>query len=129
MATRKSFSAGFTLLEVLVSLAVVSIALMAILKLQSQSLDLGGETRFLSTAPLLATAKVADIDALYPDLPFQLSGDFGDRHPDYRWEAALEPVQSEALGEVSENLQQVDVTVSHTATGRTYRLRTYRLYR
>ena len=57
-------SPGFTLLEVMIALAVISIALMALLGSQSQGLSLANESRFNTTASLLAQGKMAEIEAI-----------------------------------------------------------------
>jgi general secretion pathway protein I len=49
---------GFTLLEVMVAIALIAIALTAVLGSQSQSVSLAGEARFNTTATLLAQSKI-----------------------------------------------------------------------
>ena len=120
-------SPGFTLLEVMVAIAVIAIALTAALGSQSQSLSIASEAKFYTTATLLARQKMAEIDAGYLEDLSTDSGDFGEEFPNYRWEMtvndALYPVSEEA----SENLSQVDLVVSWGDNDLyKYRLRLYR---
>jgi prepilin-type N-terminal cleavage/methylation domain-containing protein len=52
---------GFTLLEVMIAVAVLAIALAAVLGLQSRSLTLAAESRFNTTSALLAQGKMAEM--------------------------------------------------------------------
>ena len=47
---------GFTLLEVMVAMAIIAIAMTAVLNSQSQSISLASEAKFSTTAALLARA-------------------------------------------------------------------------
>jgi type II secretion system protein I len=80
---------GFTLLEVLVSLAIMTIALLAVFRLQAQNLDLQSEAYFLTLANQLGQQRMAEIEA-QPDLrEGQSSGDFGEVHPTFRYEEEI----------------------------------------
>ena len=57
---------GFTLLEVMIAMAILAIALVAVYQSQSQSISMAGDSRFLTTASLLAQARMAEIDAADP---------------------------------------------------------------
>ena len=82
-------SPGFTLLEVMVAIAVIAIALTAALGSQSQSLSIASEAKFYTTATLLARQKMAEIDAGYLEDLSTDSGDFGEEFPNYRWEMTV----------------------------------------
>ena len=82
--------AGFTLIEVVISLFLVGTALVAVFGLQAQNLDLQSETRFITVAQLLAQDTVANIQAAAPTVPGVSSGDFGDDFPGYSYQAAVE---------------------------------------
>jgi len=80
---------GFTLLEVLLSLAIMSIALLAVFRLQAQNLDLQSEASFLTLASQLGQQRMAEIEA-GPDLrESQSSGDFGELYPGFRYEEEI----------------------------------------
>ncbi len=77
---------GFTLLEVLVAVAILAIALVAILKANVQSLDALTGTRETTTASLLAAGKLAEIEAAGAANWSELQGDFGEDYPGFTWE-------------------------------------------
>ena len=76
---------GFTLLEVMIAVAIMSMALVAAIGSQSQSVSLATQAKFFTTATFLAQSKMADLEAKAPD---NLSSDAGvfEDFPGYRWE-------------------------------------------
>lgn len=117
---------GFTLLEVMAAIAMIAVVLVAVYRLQIQTLTMSESMRFYTTAPLLAKSR-ADAVGLLPDtIGFSDSGNFGEMFPGYAWRVDLESVESEYLGEWAENLTRIDVTVSLNDETFVYRLRTYR---
>ena len=74
---------GFTLLEVMVAMAILAIALVAVLNLQTQSISMANEARLATTASMLAQSKIAEIESIGG---VTSSGDFGEDFPNYRWE-------------------------------------------
>ncbi len=120
---------GFTLLEVMVSVAIMSIVLVSVYRLHSQSLTMNTETRFYTQAPMLAQSILAEMGA-GEDVEFaDNSGEFGENFPGYAWKASVEDVEIEALGEISQDLKKIDVTVSFNENEYVYNLRTYRIIR
>ena len=120
---------GFTLLEVMIALAVMSIVLVSVYRMHSQSLTMNTAARFYTLAPLLAQNKMAELETLssggFPDD----SGDFGEQYPGYSWRASLADVSSEVLGEVADDLKRIGVTVTYNSDRFSYSLRTYRFQR
>jgi len=88
---------GFTLLEVLVAVAILAIAMVAILKANLQSLDTLTKSRETSTASLLAASKLAEIEAVGVVNWSELRGDFGEDYPDYIWEVETSSTEVEGL--------------------------------
>lgn len=88
-------SPGFTLLEVMVSLALLAGALMAIADLAGNALRNHVYARDLSAATLLARGKMAELEQKYEDVGFKdfdedESGDFAEEgRPDVKWQLAL----------------------------------------
>ena len=123
------FSFGFTLLEVMVALAIMSIVLVSVYRMHSQSLAMNTAVRFYTQAPMLAQSKMVEIEALSSSAFPEDSGDFGEEFPGYGWKASIADVTSEILGEVAEDLKQVDITVSLNENQFVYNLRTYRFQR
>lgn len=80
---------GFTLLEVMIAMAILAIVLVAVFQSQSQSLSMAGRSRFLTVASLLAQSRMTEIETMGPDRITSSSGDFGDDYPDYAWRVEL----------------------------------------
>jgi len=124
---RKSF--GFTLLEVMVDMAIIAIALTAVLGSQSQSVSLASEAKFNTTAPLLAQSKIAEIEVAEQDDLAGGSGDFGEDFPGYTWELSVEDIVFEQPEDVSDLLKRIDLKVSWGEEELyQYRLRLYRFF-
>jgi general secretion pathway protein I len=120
---------GFTLLEVMIALAVMSIVLVSVYRMHSQSLTMNTAARFYTLAPLLAQNKLAELEILSSDGFPDDSGDFGEQYPGYSWRTSVADVSSEVLGEVANDLRQVDLTISYNNNQFSHSLRTYRFQR
>ena len=117
---------GFTLLEVLVALFVVAVALVAVYRLQAQTLMIGDDAQFAVTAPLLARAKIAQIDAALPHMPHSAEGDFGAGYPAYAWQMTVSDGVADAPESVAQGLKRIDLTVSFNGGQRRFSLHTFR---
>ena len=117
---------GFTLLEVMVAVAIISIVLLAVYRLHSQTLLMNHTTRFYTLAPLLAQGKLTELQLRPPQDLFDDSGDFGEDYTGYTWEARIGSAESELLEKEAENLKRIDLTVRYTDDEQSYSLRTYR---
>jgi general secretion pathway protein I len=84
---------GFTLLEVVVALAVLAIALIALLTLRNRDIALQAHARHLVTATALAKLKMEEINRVEGARDQERSGDFGERYPAYRWESMIDAAQ------------------------------------
>ena len=93
--------AGFTLLEVLVAVAVMAIALVGILKANFQSLSALAESRARTTAVLLAGNKLAEVEAAGAGRWNEFQGDFGEEHPGFTWRVESEPTTEAGLVRVA----------------------------
>ena len=122
-------SDGFSLLEVMIALSIMAIVLVSVYRMHSQTISMSAESRFQTEAPLLAQSKLADLES---DTDAELAsdaGDFGDTYPGYTWKIDVEEISSEILGEISEDLKRIDVSVVYNDGERIYSLRTYRFRR
>ncbi len=94
-APRRRRASGFTLLEVMVALALLAAALMAIADLSGNALRNHAYARDLSAATLLARGKMAELEQTYEDEGFRDfdqidDGDFSDAgRADVRWHLEL----------------------------------------
>jgi general secretion pathway protein I len=114
--------AGFTLLEVLVAVAILAIAMVAILKANVQNLDALTTSRETTTASLLAASKLAEIEAAGVANWGESQGDFGEDYPEYTW-------QVEASSTEVEGLERIVVVVQRGGgvTGREVRIEEFML--
>jgi len=123
----RHFRCGFTLLEVMIAMAIIAIALVAVFGSQSQSVSLASEAKFNTTAALLAQSKMAEIETLNPKDLISGSGDFGEDFPDYHWDVTVSDIAFPGAEEVSDHLKQINLSISYGEHGQhTYRVRLYR---
>ena len=118
---------GFTLLEVLIAMAIMAIVLVSVYRMHSQTLTMTSANRFYTQAPLLAQSKMAQLEAVSSESISGDSGDFGDNFPGYSWSVSTEAMSMEALGEVGADLNRIDLTVS--LDDYEYTIRSYLLIR
>jgi general secretion pathway protein I len=96
---KRSAARGFTLLEVIIALAILSISLVVLLQSQSAALDSAGRSRDMTVAALLLRSKMIDIEKRLFHDGFTLNteeddGDFADEdHPEIRWQSRISEVQ------------------------------------
>ncbi|NWF71836.1 MAG: type II secretion system protein GspI [Nitrospirae bacterium] len=104
---------GFTLMEVLIALAILALALPILLGLRNFDLDLHARAKDLTTATLLAQEKLAETE-LGPALPFgETRGEFlptplgsqptaaiTNRPSNYRWKRIVSPTPLPLVREV-----------------------------
>ena len=114
-------SGGFTLLEVMLAMAILAISLTAVFQSQSQSISMTGRSRFETTAPLLAQSRMAHIEATSPGDIHPEEGDFGDDFPDYRWYLTVSETEIEHLKKI-----EMTVTNDRMTVNNNYRLVLYR---
>lgn len=91
---RRGHRSGFTLIEVMVSLAIVAIALMALLGLQHQTLQSVVRASDMTTAALLAQEVMTQTETgQFPAIGVT-TGNFESQHPrrypNFRWERRVE---------------------------------------
>jgi general secretion pathway protein I len=95
---------GFTLLEVLVALAVLAVALVSLLGLQNRNLLLTMQAERLSTATLLAREMLTRTQLEGQDAARVTAGDFSTLHPqqypEFHWQRTVRPAPIEGLWEL-----------------------------
>ncbi len=136
IAVGKKYS-GFTLLEVMIAVAIIAIALTTLLGSQSQSVSMANEAKFNTMAALLAQSKMAEVElAGFENLESD-QGDFGENFSGYHWqikvsrvnfdafEAVLNPEAKQNVN-VGDYLKQVDLAILWGESGQfQYQLRFY----
>ena len=120
---------GFTLLEVMVAMAIMAIVLVSVYRMHSQTLAMNTANRFYTQAPMLAQSKLAQLETGSSETIAGDAGDFGDKFPGYSWNVTVEEVALEALGEAANDFKKIDLTVSFNNNEYIYNVRTYRFMR
>jgi general secretion pathway protein I len=100
---------GFTLLEVMIALAIIGISFVSLLALRNRDILLSGYSRDIMEATLLARQKMTEVELTgFPDLG-ELGGDFGEGSR-FRWHERV--IAPELLPTLSNIVREVHVTVS-----------------
>ena len=108
----KAGNKGFTLLEVMVAVALIAIALTTLLGSQSQSVSFANSAKFETMAALLAQSKMSELALRDADELSDDSGDFGDDYPGYAWDVTVSDISIPGIDAISDYLKQVDLTVT-----------------
>jgi Tfp pilus assembly protein PilV len=90
--------AAFTLLEVLIAMGIFFMAIFAILALTSQNLRIARTLKQQNTVDIGSLAAELSLTNILDEGP--MSGDFGDLHPGYIWEAEVYAVSTNGLFQV-----------------------------
>jgi general secretion pathway protein I len=127
MSSGHTTSAGFTLLEVVVALAIVALLLVPLMRLHLLSLDATIRAQDLTTAVLLAQGQLTTLGP-FPE-PGEDNGTFEDPElAKYRWQTAVTEHTFDAeAGEKSVEVRRIEVTVLWTdgQSDRRYTLESY----
>ncbi len=95
MMTQQREETGFTLLEVMISLAILSVALSAVIGVNIGAMAITGKSKGIILAASLARSKMFDLEEElrikgFPDFDEQMDGDFdAEGHSDYKWVAQI----------------------------------------
>ena len=84
---------GFTLIEVLIAMTILTISVIVGLDAQNNIVSTSRRIEKMTQASLLAQQKLAETKLLMQQdkLPDEDKGDFGESYPDYRWERKVVP--------------------------------------
>lgn len=105
---------AFTLLEVMVAIAILALGVSMLFGSQSQSIALITESQFNTQASFLAGLKIAEYECGKEE-PLNNDGDFGENHPGYSWKVEVDqPSLAEIapLDDAEENIQKLNLTIS-----------------
>lgn len=117
-------AAGFTLLEVVIAVAIMAIALVVLLGSQATSLGRAGEASFHHLAPLLAANKLAELGAgVVPVADGE--GDFAPDRPDFRWRLTIDEPEADGrqvLPELRAAVRRIEIVVTRKGAPWSYSL-------
>jgi len=103
--SRKQKNKGFTLLEIIISLGLITTALLAVFQLQAQNLDLQSEAQFITIANQLTQDRLSRIQSKGSLEAGTSSGDFGDDFPHFIYQEEIMEIED------IENLFKVKVSI------------------
>ena len=90
--------AGFTLLEVMVAVAVIAIAFVTLIGAQSRSVAIAASSKFDTVAALLAQRRVTELSLYdYNELTSR-TGDFGEDFPGFSWKIEVTDLSEDSTG-------------------------------
>jgi general secretion pathway protein I len=96
---------GFTLLEVMVAIAIIAAVLVTLLGTHLMSLNLAQKNRQQAVMSMLARQKMEELFTLSFDSIANDSGDFAPEYPEYEWELSVDKADID-------NLKNVKITIS-----------------
>ncbi|MCE9624221.1 MAG: prepilin-type N-terminal cleavage/methylation domain-containing protein [Deltaproteobacteria bacterium] len=123
----RGFSPGFTLIEIMISLSILSIALLSIYAAQGNSLRASGRAENIQTASMLARQKMTekmielqkDMDkGKFPDDQINDQGEFEPPFDRFRWEFAVRKVEIPVVENPSDTTGQATGEGPATSTGK-----------
>ena len=122
---------GFTLMEILVSLAVLSIVLVSVFKLQSSTIALAEAAHFKLIAPILARQQLSALEkaGLDPDeLPREFEGEFQGYTLTCEVENGTDAADLEDIlsGKPAEQLKKIRLTIYSPGEERRFSIETWR---
>jgi general secretion pathway protein I len=93
----KTRNAGFTLLEVIIAVAIIGSSLAILLGAVNKNLILASQSKNLSIASFLAQRKLGEVEiGGFPEVGDQ-QGTFED-NPEFKWYVSVQPYNIEQLG-------------------------------
>ncbi|MFH0925501.1 MAG: prepilin-type N-terminal cleavage/methylation domain-containing protein [bacterium] len=93
MSITKKNTSGFTLLEVMVSMVIIGMGLVAVIGLFSSGLKSASLSQAYTQATILARHKMEEILSQKEIQPETMNGDFEDTDSEYRWEVEISPYE------------------------------------
>jgi len=118
---KQNKTSGFTLMEVMIAMAILAIALVVVFQLQSQSISMSTDSRFMTTAALLAQSKMVEVEAASTLTNHKEDGDFGPDYPQYTWRLEVGDTQLPQF-------KKIEITIINKLfiSGGTYKLVLYK---
>ncbi len=114
---------GFTLLEVMIAMAVLSISLLVVFQSQSQSVSMMASSRATTMLTLLAQAKMAELETANISSLESGSGDFGPDYPDYTWASNVTTEDERLLKKIVLKVQNSRLKKGNAITVMLYRFK------
>jgi general secretion pathway protein I len=119
---------GFTLLEVMIAVAILAVALIVLYGSQSRGLSYATEAGFYTTATSLAGMKLAELQCGTVE-PLQETGDFGAQFPGFGWRIKIEEILLHEIVDSAPSwtrLRRIDLLIERKGSPHRYTLRYYK---
>lgn len=115
LGSMDSNAAGFTLLEVMIAVAVIAIAVVTLLGAQAQSVSIASGAKFDAKASLLAQWKMSDLMLQDYDRLTADEGTFGEDYSHFTWKTKVAELTESETGLTggADMLKTLDVTVAY----------------
>lgn len=121
---------GFTLIEVMVSISLISLLFLSLFKMQSSTIKLAAGIKFNATAPILAKQLINQIEQDVINWT-DTEGDFGEDYSGMGWTCDISEISFSDMDLITENnnkkIVKFDVTVTGLSGTHSYRISTWRL--
>jgi general secretion pathway protein I len=100
-AEERTFNrSGFTLIEIMIALMVLSVSFVVLIGLRNRDLALAAYSHHMTEATLLARQRITEVSvAGFPDMG-DSEGDFGEAAPGYRWKQQVKQTPFEVVREL-----------------------------
>ncbi len=95
--------AGFTLIEVIVAMAIIATVMTALFRMQSGTINLAGADDFQTTARFLAAKALAQIELSIDDPERQ--GEFDEAFNGYTWQCEVTEINASLSGIVPDSAE------------------------
>lgn len=115
---------GYTLLEVMIAMAILSISLLVVFQSQSQSVAMMAASRATTMLTLLAQSKMAELETASISSLESGSGDFGADYPDYTWTSSVTSEDERFLKKIVLKVQNNRLKKGNAITIVLYRFKT-----
>ncbi len=121
---------GFTLIEVIVAMAIIATVMVALFRMQSGTINLAGADDFQTTARYLAAKALAQIELSINDP--ELKGEFDQAFKGYAWHGEVTDINanfSDSMPDLADKvgtLKKIDLTITREQGDRSYHVETFR---
>ena len=120
---------GFTLLEVMISVAIIALIFVSLFRMQSSTIMLAEAGKFNTIAPILAKQILVRVEQDIENWS-DPNGDFGENYPGMKWACEISDVFLENLDFIGEENQdrfkKIDIKILASSGSNSYEISAWR---